>query len=124
MILGIGIDIIEIERIKQAHQQRGDRFLKRLFTLQEQTYCFTFQDPYPHLAARFAAKEAVSKALGTGIGRAVGWTDIEVRNHHSGQPYVILSAKAKSCVESLGGSTVLLSLAHSRHHAVAVAIIV
>src|SRR5215210_3143159 len=90
MILGVGTDIIEVERIRASHLQFGERFLKRILRPEEIAYCFSHKDPAPFLAARFSAKEAMSKAFGTGIGRQLGWQDMEVRRKESGQPYVVL----------------------------------
>ncbi|MCX8108923.1 MAG: holo-ACP synthase [Verrucomicrobiae bacterium] len=123
MVVGLGIDLVEISRVASACERFGDRFLKRLFSSEEIRYCYAFTDPAPHLAARFAAKEAVSKAFGTGIGARLGWLDIEVRNYKSGQPYVLLHDKGMQLLRDLGASSVHISLAHTREHAVAVAII-
>ena len=89
MILGVGIDIIEVERIRASHEKFGERFLKRILRPEEIAYCFSHAQPAPFLAARFSAKEAISKAFGTGIGAQLGWQDMEVRRKESGQPYVI-----------------------------------
>jgi holo-[acyl-carrier protein] synthase len=78
MILGTGVDIIEVARIRSSHERFGDRFIRRLLRDAEIEYCLSHRDPAPFLAARFAAKEAVSKAFGTGIGQYLGWHDIEV----------------------------------------------
>ncbi|EPP35631.1 holo-[acyl-carrier-protein] synthase [Chlamydia ibidis] len=93
--------------------------LNRLFTTQEQDYCFQSTNPYPSLAARYAAKEAVSKALGTGIGKKIGWKDIEIIRTN-GQPEVLLNKKIR---EELQVKKVLLSFSHSREYATAVAIV-
>lgn len=124
MIVGIGIDLIEPARIKLVHQKYGERFLNRIFTPRELFYCFKFADPYPHLAARFAAKEAISKALGTGIGKDLKWTDLEIINSPRGQPLVNLSERAKSILARLGGKNVFISLTHTTNYAAAVAIAV
>lgn len=124
MVIGIGIDLVEVARVAKACERFGDRFLKRLFLAEEIGYCYGFSDPQPHLAARFAAKEAVSKAFGTGIGTRLSWLDIEVRNHISGQPYVLLHGKGRDLLRERGASSVHLSLSHTDKHAVAVALIV
>ena len=85
MILGIGVDLVEVERIDQSIERHGAHFLQRVFTEREIAYCSKMRTPGPHYAARFAAKEAVSKAFGTGIGASVGWLDIEVARKPSGE---------------------------------------
>src|SRR5208337_1757740 len=91
MILGLGMDLIEIERVKQAHLKHGQRFIDRLFTPQEARYCLKKKDPYPSLAGRFAAKEAVIKAFSHGFGGRWKWTQIEVVREPSGKPALKLS---------------------------------
>ena len=86
MILGIGIDIIEVERIRASHEKFGERFLKRILRRDEIAYCLSHAQPAPFLALRFSAKEAISKAFGTGSGAQLGWQDMEVRRKESGQP--------------------------------------
>src|SRR5215471_2903750 len=90
MILGVGIDIIEVARIQASHEKFGERFLKRILHPNEIAYCLSHKAPAPHLAARFAAKEAISKAFGTGIGAQLGWQDMEIGRKASGEPFVIL----------------------------------
>src|SRR5512143_320675 len=90
MILGLGIDIIEVARIQASFERFGDRFLKRILSPEEIRYCLSYKAPAPFLAARFAAKEAVSKAFGTGIGAQLGWQDIEVGRKASGEPFILL----------------------------------
>ena len=85
-VLGIGVDIVETARIESSLARFGDRFLARVFTDAEREYCASMPFPARHYAARFAAKEAVSKAFGTGIGAQAGWRDIEVRRKESGEP--------------------------------------
>ncbi|MBM3880178.1 MAG: holo-ACP synthase [Verrucomicrobia bacterium] len=123
MILGVGIDIIEVDRIQAAHQRFGERFLKRILCPAEIAYCLAFKAPAPHLAARFAAKEAVSKAFGTGIGHALGWQDIEVLRRGSGQPYVRLTGPGLRLLEQCGGRHLHLSLSHTQHYATALAVL-
>ncbi len=124
MILGTGIDIIEVARIAQAHEAHGDRFLTRILRAEEIAYCLAQRFPARHLAARFAAKEAVSKALGTGIGSQLGWQDIEVSRHPSGQPFIVLHGKGRALLQSRQGHTVHVSLSHTDTHATAVAVVV
>jgi holo-[acyl-carrier protein] synthase len=110
-ILGIGHDLIEIERIRKAHKEHSDRFLERIFTEDELGYCLKFHDPYPSLAARFAAKEAGSKALGQGIGKKIGWHDLAVVRNELGQPSLLMS----SSLEKLYPKTkLILSLSHTK----------
>ncbi len=123
MILGIGIDIIEVARIKSSYERFGERFLTRILLPSEMEYCLSHRDPAPFLAARFAAKEAISKAFGTGIGAALGWNDMEVARKPSGEPYVILHGRGQALLEARGARAVLISLSHTQVHATAVAIL-
>ena len=123
MILGTGIDIIEVERIRASYEKFGDRFLKRVLRPDEIVYCLSHQRPAPFLAARFAAKEAISKAFGTGIGAQLGWQDMEVGRKKSGEPFVMLHEAGKKLLEERGGRIVHLSLSHTEQHATAVAIL-
>jgi holo-[acyl-carrier protein] synthase len=118
-IQGLGNDIIEIERIRLAIERHGQHFLSRLFTQKEQDYCYKFKDPAPHFAGRFAAKEAVAKALGTGFGSEVSWHDIEILSNELGRPIVHLS---KEVNQRFHNPHVLVSISHSASHATAVAI--
>jgi holo-[acyl-carrier protein] synthase len=122
MISGLGIDLVEIERIERSLARHGAGFVQRVFTPLEISYCSAMQQPAAFYAARFAAKEAVAKALGTGIGAACGWLDIEVRRKASGEPFVVLHGAGQATAERLGISTILLSLSHTEHYAVAQAI--
>ena len=119
-IVGLGIDMIECERIEQSLERFGARFMHRVFTVGEIAYCQSMKYPARHFAARFAAKEALSKAFGTGIGKAIGWRDIDVRKKESGEPFVVLSGNAKSLADERAIRTVLISLTHTSNHAVAV----
>jgi holo-[acyl-carrier protein] synthase len=120
MIRGIGVDIIEVDRIRQSVEESGEQFLNRVFTPVEIEYCASKSNRYQHLAARFAAKEAVSKALATGWAGDFRWKDVEVMNDPSGQPRVTLHGRLR---EHLASAAVLLSLSHSDHHVVAMALI-
>src|SRR6185436_1117414 len=111
MILGTGIDIIEVERIRLSYERFGERFLNRILT------------PAEYLAARFSAKEAISKAFGTGIGQHLGWQDLEVARKASGEPYVVLHGPALRLLEQRAARLVHLSLSHTEQHAAAVAIL-
>jgi holo-[acyl-carrier protein] synthase len=121
MLLGIGIDIIEVHRIKASHERFGDRFLNRVLRPDEIQYCLSHRDPAPFLAARFAAKEAVSKAFGTGIGAQLTWQDMEVRRKPSGEPFVVLHGAGQELMASRGGKALLLSLSHTENYAAAIA---
>lgn len=123
MILGVGVDIIEVERIRASHERFGERFLQRILRAAEIAYCLAHAAPAPHLAVRFSAKEAVSKAFGTGIGAELGWQDIEVRRHESGQPYVVLHNKGAELLARRGGGQLHLSLSHTLNYACAVAVL-
>ena len=122
-VLGIGTDMVEVSRIEHSLDRFGERFLHRVFTAGEIAYCQSMKFPARHFAARFAAKEAVSKAFGTGIGKAMGWRDIDVRRHDSGQPFVVLEGNAKQLAAQRGVSAIWISLSHTDHHATAVIVI-
>ena len=123
MILGIGIDIIEIGRIRDSHQSLGDRFIERILLPAEIDYCLKHKDPAPSLAARFAAKEAISKAFGTGITADLSWHDMEVARSDTGAPYVILHGKGLDLLRERGGDLVHLSISHTAAHATGMAIL-
>ena len=123
MILGSGIDIIEVARIQASYEKFGERFLKRILKPAEIAYCLGHKRPAPFLAARFAAKEAVSKAFGTGIGKQIGWQDIEVGRKESGEPFVILHDGGLRLLQERGARTVHLSLSHTETYAAAVAVL-
>lgn len=118
-IKGLGNDIIEIARMRQSIERHGLHFLNRLFTQQEQDYCYKFQDPVPHFAGRFAAKEALAKALGTGFGAELAWHDIEILSTDSGKPTVSLSSGLEA---RLDHPHLLISISHSADYATAIAI--
>jgi holo-[acyl-carrier protein] synthase len=123
MILGVGTDIIEVARIQASYERFGERFLNRILHDNEIAYCLSHKSPAPFLAARFAAKEAISKAFGTGIGARLSWQDMEVGKRESGEPFVILHGNGKKLLEERGGRIVLISLSHTQQHATAVAIL-
>lgn len=124
-VAGIGIDIIEIDRIRKSIQHWGDRFTDRVFTSAEQAHCKQRPDSFRSYAARFAAKEAVSKAFGTGIGEHLGWLDIEIlADPESKAPTVQLSPRAQEWSQARGIQTVLVSLSHAREYAVAQALLI
>jgi holo-[acyl-carrier protein] synthase len=122
MILGTGTDLIEIARIQQSIDRFGDRFLARLFTPAEIAYCQRKKNAAESFAARFAAKEATAKALGTGISHGVTWLEIEVTREPSGKPGVKLLGRAATRARNLGITRTSLSLTHSRDVALAVVI--
>ncbi len=123
MILGTGIDIIEVARVQASHERFGERFLKRLLLKDEIAYCLSHKIPGPFIAARFAAKEAISKAFGTGIGALLGWHDMEVKRKESGEPYVVLHGKGLDLFAARGGKRLLISLSHTQNYATAVAVL-
>jgi holo-[acyl-carrier protein] synthase len=123
MILGIGIDIIEVGRIAASYEKFGERFLNRILRPDEIAYCLSHKMPGPFLAARFAAKEAISKAFGTGIGAQLSWQDMEVGRKESGEPFVILHAGGQKLLEERGGRSVRISLSHTKEYAAAVAVL-
>ena len=123
MILGVGIDIIEVSRIAASYEKFGERFLNRILHPAEIKYCLSHKTPAPFLAARFAAKEAISKAFGTGIGAQLGWQDMEVGRKESGEPFVILHGIGEKLLKERNGRIVLISLSHTQVHATAVAIL-
>lgn len=123
-VLGTGIDLVAIGRFRRALERHGERFLNRVFTPGEREDCSRRADPARHLAARFAAKEAVFKALGTGWGRGVGWQDVELASDSYGRPVCTLRGGAQTLLESMDGAEVLVSLAHEGDFAIAQALVV
>jgi len=119
MIKGIGTDIIEISRIQKAYRRFGNQFLQRILTPDEQQYCCTYEEPAPHLAGRFSAKEAVAKALGTGFGSRLSWLDVEIINDSHGRPQVRLSQHALAAFEN---PLMIVSISHCRDYATATAL--
>lgn len=123
MIRGLGIDSIELARVRRVYAEYGTRFLDRILTPYEKEYVGRWADPVPRIAGRFAVKEACMKALGTGWGAGVRWRDIDVRRHPSGQPVVELSGRAKEICANLGGTVVHCTITHTDDHAMAIVII-
>ena len=121
-IFGIGIDVVEVERIASAIERHGEPFLAKLFTRAERDYCTSQKQPELHYAARFAAKEAVSKALGTGIGGQAGWLDLEITRDLSGAPKLFLQGPAAEFTHQNGITEIQISLTHARDYAAANAI--
>lgn len=122
MIKGLGIDTIELSRIERVYRRYPERFLERIFAPEERAYALRYTDPVPRLAARFAAKEACMKALGTGWNFGVRWKDIVVVNQRGGKPEMRLEGKAKIVFERMSGERIHVSLTHDREHASAIVI--
>jgi holo-[acyl-carrier protein] synthase len=118
-VLGIGVDLVECARIQRSIDRFGDRFLHRVFTDGEIEYSMSMKFPARHLAARFAAKEAVSKAFGTGIGKAMGWRNIDIQKKPSGEPFLVFTGSAQDLAAKRGVTSALITLSHTEHHAMA-----
>jgi holo-[acyl-carrier protein] synthase len=123
MILGLGIDLVEVERVRRGYEKFGRRFLDRILRPEEARYCLSYRQPAPHVAARFAAKEAVSKAFGTGISAELGWQDMEVARKDSGEPCLILLGSGLELMKARKILQIHLSLTHTGTHAAAVAVL-
>ncbi len=121
MVLGIGIDIIEIERIKQSVDKFGESFLNKIYTQKEIDYCLSKFNKYQHLAARFAAKEAIYKAMASGWGREITWKSIEITNEVNGMPIVSFNGDLKNFISD--DKEIKISLSHSDNYVAAVAIV-
>jgi holo-[acyl-carrier protein] synthase len=119
MLVGTGIDVVEIERIAQSIERYGDRFLRRVFTDGEIAYCRRKKNCAESFAARFAAKEAGAKALGTGIQHGITWSEIEVRRERGQRPTLHFSGRALAMAQKLGVKHISLSLTHDRTTAIA-----
>ena len=121
-VIGIGTDIVECLRIAQMIERHAEMFIDRVYTPTEIQYCQSRKQSTQHFAGRWAAKEAILKALGTGWRRGISWRDIEVRNIPGGKPVVAMRGGARDVVESLGISEMLISISHCRSHATAYAL--
>ena len=121
MVLGIGIDIIEIERIEQSIAKFGDQFLNKIFTKTELAYCLPKKNKYQHYAARFAAKEAIAKALATGWSKGFRWQDIEIYNEPNGMPKVNLKGQLKDFLSN--DKSLQITMSHSNHYVTCFAIV-
>lgn len=119
MIVGMGVDIAEVERVRAAVERRGEAFLRRVYTPAERDYCERFKNKYERYAGRFAAKEAAMKALGTGWRRGVKWTDFEVVREPGGRPSIALHGEARGIAEKLGVRHIALSITHTESEALA-----
>src|SRR5205823_3924290 len=118
-VIGIGVDLVECARIERSLDRFGEKFLRRVFTDGEIEYSMSMKFPARHLAARFAGKEAVSKAFGTGIGKAMGWRNIDIRKKKSGEPFLVFSGPAQELAEKRGITSALITLSHTDRHAIA-----
>lgn len=118
-VIGIGIDLARIPRLRRVVERWRDRFLRRVFTEQEVAYCQRRVDPIPHLAARFAAKEAALKALGTGLSMGVRWRELEVRRERGQAPTMVLTGRCHAIARAKGADRILVSLTHDGDYAVA-----
>ena len=118
-VLGIGVDLVECARIEHSLERFGEKFLHRVFTEGEIEYSMSMKFPARHLAARFAAKEAVSKAFGTGIGKAMGWRNIDIRKKKTGEPFLVFSGPAQELATKRGVISALITLSHTDRHAMA-----
>jgi holo-[acyl-carrier protein] synthase len=123
-LLGLGCDVIEVARIRGVCERQGERFLARVFTDEERAYCSGMTHPHKHLAARFAAKEAVSKCFTTGIGAELSWKSISIFHGERRQPLVRLDEKGAALLRHAGATQVLVSLSHTETLAMAVAALV
>lgn len=119
MIVGTGIDIAETQRIEQSFKRYGNRFRDRIYTPQEIAYCERFKNQAERYAARFAAKEAAFKALGTGWRSGIRWKDVEIIHLPSGKPELSLQGQARECARGLGVTRAAVSLSHADHYVVA-----
>jgi len=117
------MDVVEVARIAASLEQLGDAFMEKVLLPDEIVYCRTHREPAPFVAVRFAAKEAVSKAFGTGIGSELGWHDIEVRHRESGAPCVILHGRGRELLAARGAKSLHLTLTHTARYAAATAIL-
>jgi len=122
-LYGLGIDVVEVDRVRSSMNEFGEQFLNRIFTENERLYCENQKNKDLSYAARFAAKEAIAKAFGTGIGKSMSWKDLEVHRKPSGEPSVILHGKAQELAASLNVLEIKLSLTHAKHYAAANAVI-
>jgi holo-[acyl-carrier protein] synthase len=118
-LLGLGMDLVEIDRIEDSMKKFGPRFLSRIFHPSEVAYAESQARPATHLAARFAAKEATSKAFGTGIGKSLPWLGMEIGRHSSGEPFLRFHASGADLAKSRGVARALVTLSHTRTHSAA-----
>jgi holo-[acyl-carrier protein] synthase len=119
LIVGLGVDIAEVGRVKAAIERHGEVFLRRVYTPKEREYCERFKNKFERYAGRFAAKEAAMKALGTGWARGVRWVDVEVVREKGGRPTMALAGEAGKVAERLGVKYIALSITHTQWQAFA-----
>jgi holo-[acyl-carrier protein] synthase len=119
LIVGLGVDIAEVGRVREAIERYGQTFLRRVFTAKEREYCERFKNKFERYAGRFAAKEAAMKALGTGWSRGVRWVDIEVAREKGGRPTIKLAGEAEQIAKRLGVKGIALSITHTATQALA-----
>ena len=124
VLVGLGADLIEVERVRGVLERQGPRFLERVFTDEERAYCAGMAHPHKHFAARFAAKEAVSKCFTTGIGAELGWRSVSIYHGARNQPLVRLDEKGQALLAQVGATHVHVTLSHTESHALAVAVLV
>jgi holo-[acyl-carrier protein] synthase len=123
-VRGVGVDLVKIPRLRDVIGRWDERFLRRVFTEAEIDYCRARRDPVPHFAARFAAKEAGMKALGTGLGLGVTWRELEVRREQGQAPTLELHGRTRELGLARGGCRMLLALSHDGDYALAHAVLV
>jgi len=119
VIVGMGIDIAEVPRIRAVIEKQSERFLRRVYTADEVAYCEQFKNKYERFAGRFAVKEAAMKALGTGWSRGVRWVDVEVVRQRGGRPTVTLRGEAKNIADRMGVKHIAVSITHTAEQALA-----
>jgi holo-[acyl-carrier protein] synthase len=124
VLIGLGCDVIEVERVRGVLERQGERFLERVFTEEERAYCSKMAHPHKHYAARFAAKEAISKCFSTGIGKDFGWRSASVYHGERHQPLVRLDAQGGALLRAVGATRIHLTLSHTDTVAMAVAVLV
>jgi holo-[acyl-carrier protein] synthase len=124
VLIGLGADLIEVERVRGVLERQGPRFLDRVFTDEERTYCSGMAHPHKHYAARFAAKEAVSKCFTTGIGAELGWRSVSVYHGARNEPLIRLDDQGRALLAQVGATHVMITLSHTETHAMAVAALV
>jgi holo-[acyl-carrier protein] synthase len=119
LIVGLGVDITEVERIQGAIERQGERLLRRIYTPAEIAYCELFRNKFERYAGRFAVKEAAMKALGTGWSHGVRWVDIEVVREKGGRPVLVLAGEAKKIAERMGVKNIAITITHTENQALA-----
>ncbi|MFW6161144.1 MAG: holo-ACP synthase [Planctomycetota bacterium] len=121
-VLSVGVDLVEIDRLEEVMERRGERFTSKVFTPAERAYCGERPRPVIHFAGRFAVKEAVLKALRTGWVKGISWQDVEVETGSNGEPVATLTGGARERADAMGLQGLHISIAHTEHYAVATAV--